>query len=66
MASDASASGQLSDLAERLTEKAVVLDDMAEAARRDDEGWLTVARLRGKAEGVRLALSFVEEIIRGA
>lgn len=54
---------QLFDLAERLRSKATVLDDLV-----DDSGLPPTmsehVRLRGKAEGVRLALSFVEKLIR--
>jgi hypothetical protein len=51
---------EMDDLAERLTDKALILDGMAEEARSHPE-WM---RLRGKAEGVRLALSFVDEYRR--
>lgn len=48
------------DLAERLTEKARTLDGMAERATLGAEA----NRLIGKAEGVRLALSFINEHLR--
>lgn len=59
---DQRAEHPLDDLAARLNEKAVALDELAE---RQDRSRSHYTRLKGKAEGVRLALSFVEEVIRG-
>jgi hypothetical protein len=53
--------GHLTDLAERIREKATICDGMAETASDD---WEKI-RLAGKASGIRLALSFVEEYRRG-
>jgi hypothetical protein len=53
----------LEDLAERLTEKADVLKTMSKEHDLDHHERI---RLQGKSEGVRLALSFVEEAVRAA
>lgn len=53
---------EMYDLAARLREKAETLDALAD---RQDHSRSHYVRLQGKAEGVRLALSFVEEITRG-
>ena len=57
-------SGQMDELAALLAEKAVTLDGMA--PRYATTSPTEQARLTGKAEGVRLALSFLEEYRRGA
>jgi hypothetical protein len=48
---------RVTDLASRLEQAATRLTDMADATRGQQ-----AARLRGKAEGVRLALSYVREV----
>lgn len=53
--------GQLKDLVTRLEHADRTLREMAE----ETDSWGTV-RLLGKAEGCRLALSYVEDILRGA
>lgn len=51
----------LKDLAARLSKKANVVAEMARDTDPNDE--IERARLRGKAEGMRLAVSLVEELI---
>lgn len=53
----------LADLAARLQEKAVLLDQMAADVRAEAFNVFVpdALRLQGKAEGVRLALSFIKE-----
>lgn len=51
----------VADLEERLTEKAALLDEMSKERGRGHDERL---RLQGKAEGVRLTLSFVQEYRR--
>lgn len=55
--------GDLRELRERLNEKAALLDGMAAAAS-TWHGPSTQARLAGKADGVRLAVSFIDELLR--
>lgn len=45
------------ELVARLKEKAARLDEMADGTSTEHNAW----RLKGKAEGVRLAISFIEE-----
>lgn len=52
----------MANLSERLREKRNLLHDMADG---HPFGSSEQHRLRGKAEGVNLAISFVEEVIRG-
>lgn len=54
--------GNLRDLQERFTKAAVELDTMA--TQREPESYERT-RLHGKAEGVRLARSYLEEMMRG-
>jgi hypothetical protein len=56
----------LADLAQRLGEKAVLLAEMADNTPNTKDEWVERVRLRAKAEGVRLALSFVEEAVRAS
>ena len=55
--------GQLEELRDRLNVRADTLDDLASGADTTPSGMAEFHRLRGKAEGVRLAVSFVEELI---
>lgn len=57
----AAASAPLDDLAQRLWEKSLTLEGMVAAATNAAER----IRLKGKQEGVDLALSFVKEMQRG-
>lgn len=52
--------GALKDLEQRLSDKALALSDLADETADQDER----RRLRAKAEGVDLALSFVQEYLR--
>ena len=52
--------GDLSDLVQRLSDKALILTEMADKTSNLTER----TRLRGKAEGVSLAISFAEEYQR--
>lgn len=58
---------QLDDLIARLNEKAEACARLAELKHTASNGRSVaeVARLKGKAEGVWLALSFLEEVRRG-
>lgn len=60
MADQRAGDGALQELRSRLAEKAVTLSEMADRASALGES----RRLRGKAEGVDLAISFVDELLR--